>query len=80
MIPGTSTPPPESLKHQNRMKHTGEGRTTEFGFKQVPVEEKRKLVGAIFDSLADRYDLTNDVMSFGLHRLWRRFAVDLCQI
>lgn len=62
------------------MKHTGEGQTTEFGFQQVPVEEKRKLVGAIFDSLADRYDLTNDVMSFGMHRLWRRFAVDLCQI
>jgi len=62
------------------MKHAEEGQTTEFGFQQVPIEEKRRLVGAIFDSLADRYDLTNDVMSFGMHRLWRRFAVDLCQI
>jgi demethylmenaquinone methyltransferase/2-methoxy-6-polyprenyl-1,4-benzoquinol methylase len=35
------------------------------------------LVGAIFDSVAGRYDLLNDVMSFGMHRLWRRFAVSL---
>lgn len=57
-----------------------EGETTEFGFRQVPIEEKSKLVGAIFDSLAGRYDLLNDLTSFGLHRLWRRFAVTLCEI
>jgi demethylmenaquinone methyltransferase/2-methoxy-6-polyprenyl-1,4-benzoquinol methylase len=62
------------------MKQTTEGQTTEFGFQQVPVEEKARLVGAIFDSLASRYDLVNDVMSFGMHRLWRRSAVDFCQI
>jgi demethylmenaquinone methyltransferase/2-methoxy-6-polyprenyl-1,4-benzoquinol methylase len=54
--------------------------TTDFGFRQVPVEDKDRLVGAIFDSLASRYDLLNDVMSFGLHRRWRRFAVSLCEI
>jgi demethylmenaquinone methyltransferase/2-methoxy-6-polyprenyl-1,4-benzoquinol methylase len=54
--------------------------TTDFGYQQVPVQEKDGLVGAIFDSVASRYDLLNDVMSFGVHRLWRRFAVNLCQI
>jgi demethylmenaquinone methyltransferase/2-methoxy-6-polyprenyl-1,4-benzoquinol methylase len=59
------------------MKRTGRKGTTHFGYRQVPVEEKNRLVGAIFDSVASRYDLSNDVMSFGLHRLWRRFAVSL---
>jgi demethylmenaquinone methyltransferase/2-methoxy-6-polyprenyl-1,4-benzoquinol methylase len=54
--------------------------TTDFGYQQVPVKEKAGLVGAIFDSVASRYDLLNDVMSFGVHRLWRRFAVNLCEI
>jgi demethylmenaquinone methyltransferase/2-methoxy-6-polyprenyl-1,4-benzoquinol methylase len=62
------------------MDQTSGGETTEFGFQRVPIEEKSKLVGAIFDSLASRYDLLNDVMSFGLHRWWRRFAVGLCEI
>jgi demethylmenaquinone methyltransferase/2-methoxy-6-polyprenyl-1,4-benzoquinol methylase len=51
--------------------------TTDFGYQQVPVREKARLVGAIFDSVANRYDLLNDVMSFGMHRLWRRIAVSL---
>jgi demethylmenaquinone methyltransferase/2-methoxy-6-polyprenyl-1,4-benzoquinol methylase len=62
------------------MDQTRGGGTTDFGFRRVPIEEKNRLVGAIFDSLASRYDLLNDVMSFGMHRLWRRFAVSLCQI
>jgi demethylmenaquinone methyltransferase/2-methoxy-6-polyprenyl-1,4-benzoquinol methylase len=62
------------------MDQTRGGGTTDFGFRRVPIEEKSRLVGAIFDSLASRYDLLNDVMSFGMHRLWRRFAVSLCQI
>ncbi len=51
-------------------------KTTHFGFQQVPVEEKARRVGAVFDSVADRYDLMNDLMSFGIHRLWKRFAVE----
>jgi demethylmenaquinone methyltransferase/2-methoxy-6-polyprenyl-1,4-benzoquinol methylase len=62
------------------MGRTTESETTDFGFERVPTEEKNRLVGAIFDSLASRYDLLNDVMSFGLHRWWRRFAVGLCEI
>jgi demethylmenaquinone methyltransferase/2-methoxy-6-polyprenyl-1,4-benzoquinol methylase len=57
-----------------------QGVTTDFGYQQVPVQEKAGLVSAIFDSVASRYDLLNDVMSFGVHRLWRRFAVNLCEI
>jgi demethylmenaquinone methyltransferase/2-methoxy-6-polyprenyl-1,4-benzoquinol methylase len=62
------------------MKNRKAEETADFGFQKVPIAEKARLVGAIFDSLADRYDLTNDVMSFGLHRLWRRFAVKLAEV
>jgi demethylmenaquinone methyltransferase/2-methoxy-6-polyprenyl-1,4-benzoquinol methylase len=51
--------------------------TTHFGFQQVPVDEKASMVAAVFDSVAGKYDLINDVMSLGIHRLWRRFAIDL---
>jgi len=49
--------------------------TTHFGFQQVPVEEKARRVAEVFDSVATRYDLMNDLMSLGLHRLWKRYAV-----
>lgn len=48
--------------------------STHFGFEQVPVEEKARRVAAVFDSVANRYDLMNDLMSLGLHRLWKRYA------
>lgn len=51
--------------------------TTHFGFQQVPVEEKARKVAAVFDSVADRYDLMNDLMSLGIHRLWKRFAIEM---
>jgi demethylmenaquinone methyltransferase/2-methoxy-6-polyprenyl-1,4-benzoquinol methylase len=50
--------------------------TTHFGFREVPEEEKARLVGEVFHSVAGRYDLMNDLMSFGIHRMWKRFAVD----
>lgn len=46
-------------------------RTTHFGFEEVPTGEKAKRVARVFDSVAARYDLMNDVMSVGLHRLWK---------
>jgi demethylmenaquinone methyltransferase/2-methoxy-6-polyprenyl-1,4-benzoquinol methylase len=46
--------------------------TTDFGFRQVPAEAKKTLVRAVFDSVATRYDLMNDLMSFGIHRAWKR--------
>ena len=49
---------------------------TQFGYEQVPPDEKTRRVRGVFDSVAQRYDLMNDLMSGGLHRLWKRFAVE----
>jgi len=51
-------------------------KTTHFGYQQVRWEEKQRRVAGVFDSVADNYDLMNDVMSFGIHRLWKRFAIE----
>jgi demethylmenaquinone methyltransferase/2-methoxy-6-polyprenyl-1,4-benzoquinol methylase len=51
-------------------------KTTDFGYRSVPEDEKSKRVAGVFDSVAPRYDLMNDLMSAGLHRLWKRFAVE----
>lgn len=50
--------------------------TTHFGYREVPEKEKAGLVADVFHSVAGKYDLMNDLMSFGVHRLWKRFAVD----
>jgi demethylmenaquinone methyltransferase/2-methoxy-6-polyprenyl-1,4-benzoquinol methylase len=52
-------------------------KTTHFGFKQVPIAEKAKHVAGVFSSVAEKYDLMNDVMSLGSHRLMKQFAVEL---
>lgn len=49
--------------------------TTHFGYRDVPTGEKQKLVGRVFSSVAQKYDLMNDLMSFGIHRLWKRYFV-----
>ncbi|KAA3641658.1 MAG: bifunctional demethylmenaquinone methyltransferase/2-methoxy-6-polyprenyl-1,4-benzoquinol methylase UbiE [Proteobacteria bacterium] len=49
--------------------------TTDFGFRQVAKQDKQKLVEQVFTSVADRYDLMNDLMSGGIHRLWKRHFV-----
>jgi len=51
--------------------------TTHFGYEQVPLKEKVRRVAGVFDSVASNYDLMNDVMSFGVHRLWKRFTVEV---
>jgi len=51
-------------------------KTTDFGYQSVPEDEKSKRVAGVFDSVAPRYDLMNDLMSVGLHRLWKRFTVE----
>lgn len=53
------------------------GKTTHFGYKEVPVTDKASLVGQVFHSVAPRYDLMNDVVSLGTHRLVKRFTVEL---
>tara|TARA_Y100001934_G_scaffold76018_1_gene94585 strand:- start:168 stop:932 length:765 start_codon:yes stop_codon:yes gene_type:complete len=49
---------------------------TSFGFRQVNKKDKADLVGDVFDSVAQNYDLMNDLMSFGMHRLWKKIAVE----
>jgi demethylmenaquinone methyltransferase/2-methoxy-6-polyprenyl-1,4-benzoquinol methylase len=54
--------------------------TTDFGFEQVSLVEKSQRVRGVFASVAGKYDVMNDVMSGGLHRLWKRFAVELAGV
>jgi demethylmenaquinone methyltransferase/2-methoxy-6-polyprenyl-1,4-benzoquinol methylase len=55
-------------------------KTTHFGYREVPVEEKKKLVAQVFESVASRYDVMNDLMSVGLHRYWKKFTIDLSNV
>ena len=54
--------------------------TTHFGFDEIPASEKQSRVGGVFDSVAGNYDLMNNVMSFGIHHLWKKFTLELCAI
>ncbi|MBW5290714.1 MAG: Ubiquinone/menaquinone biosynthesis methyltransferase UbiE [Candidatus Ruthia sp. Asou_11_S2] len=49
--------------------------TTHFGFKQVATNDKQSLVRDVFNSVASKYDLMNDILSFGAHRLWKRYTI-----
>lgn len=50
--------------------------TTHFGFRTVAKDEKAEMVAEVFHSVAAKYDLMNDLMSFGIHRIWKRFTID----
>jgi demethylmenaquinone methyltransferase/2-methoxy-6-polyprenyl-1,4-benzoquinol methylase len=52
------------------------GETTHFGFRDVPLEDKQTLVNSVFHSVAQRYDLMNDLMSAGLHRVWKNIMIN----
>ena len=52
---------------------------TDFGYERVPEADKARRVGAVFDRVAERYDLMNDLMSLGLHRLWKAFAISVAR-
>ena len=52
-------------------------KTTHFGYREVPEDEKAKRVGDVFSSVAPSYDVMNDLMSLGLHRAWKRFALEM---
>lgn len=54
--------------------------TTHFGYQTVSSSEKTDRVRAVFDSVANRYDVMNDLMSFGIHHLWKRFAIELAGV
>jgi demethylmenaquinone methyltransferase/2-methoxy-6-polyprenyl-1,4-benzoquinol methylase len=67
-------------KDRDAKQPAGSSGTTHFGFEQVPVGEKHKRVRAVFSSVARKYDVMNDLMSMGVHRLWKRFAIDLAGV
>jgi demethylmenaquinone methyltransferase / 2-methoxy-6-polyprenyl-1,4-benzoquinol methylase len=52
-------------------------KSTHFGYQQIPEDEKSRRVGEVFKSVAPSYDLMNDLMSLGLHRAWKRFALEM---
>lgn len=54
--------------------------TTHFGFQPVRWDEKEKKVGEVFHSVAKNYDLMNDLMSVGIHRLWKRFTIEVSRV
>ncbi len=54
-------------------------RITHFGYEEIPQADKAKRVGAVFDRVAERYDVMNDLMSLGLHRVWKAFTVALAR-
>lgn len=71
---------PQVLKEQSLIKKTSKMTTehnTHFGYKTVAEAEKAKKVAEVFHSVASKYDLMNDVMSAGLHRSWKRFAISI---
>lgn len=57
-----------------------ESEMTHFGFKQVPTQQKAKQVAEVFHSVASRYDLMNDLMSMGIHRLWKFFTLQSSRV
>ena len=62
------------------MHETSTDETTDFGYERVRKEEKAGRVREVFDSVASRYDLMNDLMSGGMHRLWKRFTIELSSV
>ncbi len=71
--PGTRTPQPAAPSGNG----SAQAHTTHFGYRQVPVGEKVQRVAEVFHSVAQKYDMMNDLMSMGIHRLWKRFTVEL---
>ncbi|MFT6804741.1 MAG: demethylmenaquinone methyltransferase/2-methoxy-6-polyprenyl-1,4-benzoquinol methylase [Glaciecola sp.] len=63
------------LNHLNSSEEAGSTRT-HFGFKQVDKAQKESMVADVFHSVAAKYDLMNDVMSLGIHRIWKRYTID----
>ena len=53
---------------------------THFGFKEIDADKKSEHVGEVFHSVAEEYDLMNDVMSFGMHRLWKKILIELSEL
>lgn len=68
-----------ALTETQNMKKNEEPQT-DFGFEQVPLSDKVRRVKEVFSSVAPKYDIMNDLMSLGLHRLWKRLTVDCAKL
>ncbi|MGB1263906.1 MAG: bifunctional demethylmenaquinone methyltransferase/2-methoxy-6-polyprenyl-1,4-benzoquinol methylase UbiE [Cognaticolwellia sp.] len=73
----------QQVNHDNLGENKGDNKgvksdenTTHFGFQTVEKNEKESKVASVFHSVAQQYDIMNDLMSFGIHRLWKRFTID----
>jgi len=66
----------QKITTENQQLPADEENTTHFGFKTVNKEEKATMVASVFHSVAKQYDVMNDLMSFGIHRLWKRMTID----
>ena len=65
-----------SAHNQESSEQSSQENTTHFGYQTVDKNEKESKVAGVFHSVAAQYDIMNDVMSFGIHRLWKRFTID----
>ncbi|MFC4700795.1 bifunctional demethylmenaquinone methyltransferase/2-methoxy-6-polyprenyl-1,4-benzoquinol methylase UbiE [Glaciecola siphonariae] len=74
MSTDTSSAPANAEKQAQPTSATSD--TTDFGFKQVKKDEKVSMVADVFHSVAAKYDIMNDLMSMGVHRLWKRYTID----
>lgn len=68
--------PTERSSSQETVTNTTNSNTTHFGYKTIDKDEKISMVAGVFHSVAKQYDVMNDLMSFGIHRLWKRFTID----
>lgn len=64
------------MNEQPNLPKSNDTETTHFGYQTVKTEEKESKVASVFHSVAQQYDIMNDLMSFGIHRLWKRFTID----
>jgi len=62
------------------MEQTNSAATTHFGYQNVPIAEKSAKVAEVFHSVASKYDLMNDLMSGGIHRLWKQFTLEIASV
>ncbi|MFC0820521.1 bifunctional demethylmenaquinone methyltransferase/2-methoxy-6-polyprenyl-1,4-benzoquinol methylase UbiE [Moraxella marmotae] len=73
----TGTPQGQSQLQRSPDDESGSEETTHFGYQTVRKSEKQAKVAEVFTSVARKYDIMNDLMSFGIHRLWKRYAISL---
>jgi demethylmenaquinone methyltransferase/2-methoxy-6-polyprenyl-1,4-benzoquinol methylase len=65
------------MTDSSRSQSAPDAGTTHFGYEQVHVQDKQRRVAGVFHSVAARYDLMNDLMSGGIHRIWKRFTIEM---